>query len=65
MLQVQCVECQKQFWVKGHTTPDSFTDPGETVTELECNDELCKCLQDGGEFEVVDEEHETFDDDCL
>lgn len=65
MLQVQCEKCQKQFWVKGYTTPDGWTDPGEVVTELECQDELCQCLQDGEAFSVVDEEYETFDDDVI
>jgi hypothetical protein len=65
MLQVQCDKCQKQFWVKGYTTSDSFSDPAEVVTELECQDELCQCLQDGEAFSVVDEEYESFDDDVI
>lgn len=47
------------------TTLDGFYEPGEVVTELECVDELCQCLQDGDEFTVVDESHETFDDDVI
>lgn len=65
MLQIQCDKCQKQFLVKGHTTPDGWTDPGEVVTELECQDELCQCLQDGEAFSVVDEEYESFNDDVI
>jgi hypothetical protein len=65
MLQVECEKCKQRFWVKGHTTPDGFYEPGEVVTELECVDELCQCLQDGEEFTVVDESHETFDDDVI
>lgn len=65
MLQVECEKCMNRFWVKGYTTPDGMTDPGEVVTELESHDELCQCLNDGGAFAVVDEEHESFDDDVI
>jgi hypothetical protein len=65
MLQVQCDKCQKQFWVKGYTTSDYFTDTAEVVTELECQDEICQCLKDGEAFSVVDEEYESFDDDVI
>lgn len=68
MLQIACEECGRRFWVDGYTTPDSFTEPGEVVTDLEPVDEddaLCLCLQDGSEFSVVAEEHPTFDDDVI
>jgi hypothetical protein len=51
--------------VEGYTTPDGFWEPGEVVTELECEDELCQCLQDGEAFTVVDESHPVFDDDVM
>jgi hypothetical protein len=65
MLEVECEKCKRHFSVEGHTTADSYTEPGEVVTELACDDELCQCLQDGGEFTVVDESHRTFDDDVI
>lgn len=40
-------------------------EPGEIVTELECVDELCVCLQDGGAYTVLDEEITRFDDDVI
>jgi hypothetical protein len=66
MLQVECDQCKRRFWVKGHTTPDSWDEPGEVVTELEVSDEpLCACLMEGGSFAVVDESHPSFDDDVI
>lgn len=65
MIQVQCSTCQQTFWVEGYTTPSAWDDTGEVVTELESKDPICQCLQDGAEFAVIDEEHETFDDDCI
>lgn len=65
MLQIECEVCKRRFWVEGHTTPDIWTGPGEVVTELISEDELCPCLNDGGSFEVVDESHQQFDDDVL
>lgn len=65
MLKVECEKCKQKFWVKGHTTPDSWEEPGEVVTDLESKNDLCQCLQDGEGFTVVDEEHETFDDDVI
>lgn len=65
MLEVECDKCKQRFWVKGHTTADSYTDPGEVVTELESNDPLCSHLDDGDSFTVVDEYHATFDDDVI
>lgn len=65
MLEVECDKCKRRFHVEGYTTPDGFWEPGEVVTELECDDELCQCLQDGASFAVTDEEHPTFDDDVI
>ena len=65
MLEVECEKCKRRFFVKGWTTPDSWSEPGEVVTELECEDELCECLQSGEGFTVVDESHATFDDDVI
>ena len=67
MLVIECGECHKQFVVKGYTTPDSFSEPGEVVTELEtCDDEeLCDCLKNGIEFNILDEDYEQFDDDVI
>lgn len=65
MLTIRCVKCRNQFHVVGHTTPDSYEEPGEVVTDLECIDKLCDCLMDGAEFDVIDEDHETFDDDVI
>ena len=65
MLEVECEKCKRRFNVKGYTTPDGFYEPGEVVTELECADELCQCLQDGEAFTVVDESYDTFDDDVI
>ena len=64
-LEIECETCKAHFNVKGHTTPDGLYDSGEVVTELECADELCKCLMDGGQFTVVDESHASFDDDVI
>lgn len=64
-LEIECEKCKQRFWVKGHTTPDSYFDPGEVVTELECDDELCECLKEGESFTVVDESTEVFDDDVI
>jgi len=55
MLQVECEKCKEKFWVAGYTAPDSWINPGEVVTELECLSTLCPCLQDGEAFTVVDE----------
>ncbi len=65
MLEIECESCKKRFFVKGHTTPDTWTEPGEVVTDLECYDELCQCLQDGESYVVVGEDRETFDDDVI
>lgn len=65
MLLIECDTCEREFLVKGHTTPDSWTDPGEVVTDLECDTELCSCLMEGSSFTVVEETHDTFDDDVL
>lgn len=63
MLLIKCLTCEKEFWVKGYTTPNSWMESGEVVTDLECDDPLCNCLNDGDDFEVLDEEYETFPDD--
>ncbi len=65
MLEVECDACHKRFFVKGHTTPDGFFDPGEVVTALESDDELCECLNNGNSYSVVDESHESFPDDVI
>lgn len=65
MLEVECETCKQRFWVKGYTTADSHMEPGEVVTELECNDPLCEHLEAGGSFAVVNEEHATFYDDVI
>jgi len=65
MLEVECETCKKRFFVKGHTTPDSWEEPGEICTDLESDDELCEHLNDGGEFSVVDETHRAFPDDIV
>lgn len=65
MLQVECDTCKRKFWVHGHTTPDGWTDPGEIVTELKCEDELCQCLQAGDAYSVVDESYEMFGDEVI
>ena len=67
-LQIKCCDCEKLFCVDGYTTLPTHWEPGETVTELEPVDEdveLCECLADGADFEVVDEDHQTFDDDVI
>ena len=63
MLLIECNKCKKQLWVKGYTTPDSFYESGEVITELECEDELCECLENGETFAVIKESHPTFPDD--
>lgn len=65
MLYIECEKCKKRFWVKGYTTPDSWSEPGEVVTDLESDDDLCECLNDGEAFSVIEESLETFDDDVL
>ncbi len=68
MLEVTCDKCGKVFFVKGHTTADSWTEPGEVVTDLKLLDEtetLCDCLMNGESFCVTDEEHEICDDDVI
>lgn len=65
MLEIVCDNCGAHFVVKGYTTPDSWTEPGDVVTDLELNDdteELCGCLMKGESFWVVNEE---FDDDVI
>lgn len=67
-LLVTCDNCGSSFWVEGFTTPDSWTEPGEVVTDLVLLDDtekLCDCLNDGESFGVEDEEHETFPDDVM
>lgn len=67
-LEIVCDNCGKRFIVEGYTTSDSFTDPGEVITDLELvddTDELCHCLQSGESFWVTDEAHERFDDDVI
>lgn len=63
MLHIECENCGKRFWVEGYTTPDSWMEPGETVTELESDEELCECINEGGDWILLDEEHQTFGDD--
>jgi len=68
MLTIQCDKCKQTFNVDGYTTPDTWDEPGEVITELELIDEtesLCDCLIDGETFTVLDESHETFDDDVI
>lgn len=65
MLEIQCDQCRTRFIVKGYTTPDAWMEPGEVVTDLESDDELCSCLQAGSSFTVVGESQATFDDDVL
>ena len=64
-LEIQCNKCQQTFHVKGYTTPDSYYEPGEVVTDLESDDPLCECLNDGCEFTVLSEDAEYFDDDVI
>lgn len=67
-LEIVCDKCGKHFWVDGWTTPDSFEEPGEVVSELKPLDEeieLCECLNDGESFAVIDEEDPAFDDDVI
>ena len=65
MLQIVCDACKCSFWVKGYTTPDTFDEPGEVVTELESDAKLCDCLENGGTFTIVNEEQQTFLDDVI
>lgn len=65
MLYIECDKCKKRFWVEGYTTPDSWTEPGEVVTDLETDEDLCECLNDGETFNVIEESLETFDDDVI
>lgn len=65
MLNVKCETCGQTFWVQGYITQDSYFEPGEVVTELECVDVLCDCLKSGEQYEVVDESVEYFDDDVI
>ena len=65
MLEIQCVKCGEKFNVVGYITPDTYSEPGEVVTELECDDPLCECLNDGGEFEVLSEGDTYLDDDVI
>ncbi len=67
-LEICCDNCGQRFIVVGYTTADSFTEPGEVVTDLELLDDdeqLCECLEQGGQFWVVNEDHETFPDDVI
>lgn len=66
MILIECRICKEQFWVRGYTTGDSWDEPGEIVTELIPSDDsmpLCDCLNDGGEWELLDEEIPQHDDD--
>ena len=68
MLEITCDNCAKKLWVKGYTTPDGWSEPGEVVTDLELvdeEDELCTCLQEGEGFWVSDESYESFPDDVI
>lgn len=68
MLEIVCENCGTHYFVKGYTTADSWTEPGEVVTDLELTDDtedLCDCLKGGESFWVVDEEHAVFDDDVI
>lgn len=67
-LEIACEKCGEHFLVTGYTTPDSRTEPGEVITDLELldeTDELCGCLLEGESFWVVNEDHETFPDDVM
>lgn len=64
-LEIQCNNCQRKFHVEGYTTPDSFYEPGEVVTELESMEPLCECLNDCGEYMVLSEDIQCFDDDVI
>lgn len=64
MLKIECEICKKRFWVDGYITPDTWYEPGETVTNLEgVDDEICDCLKDGCDFSIIDESYHIFDDD--
>jgi hypothetical protein len=64
MLLIKCNACSKEFWVKGHTTPGSFEDPGEVILQ-DCDppDDACNCWLEGSSFDVMDEETEDFPDE--
>jgi len=57
-LKVRCCKCKGSLWVRGYSTPDTFHEPGEVVTELAPLNgaDLCQCLMDGEEYEIVDED---------
>jgi hypothetical protein len=65
MLTIRCHGCGAVFDVEGYTTPDTWFEPGEVVTELRCHTALCICLRNGENYEVLSESHQTFDDDVL
>lgn len=65
-LQIKCVVCGKKFWVDGHQTPDSFTDPGETIiSDFASFEDCCEHIRETGSFDVTDYEMETFSDDVI
>lgn len=66
MLQIECHKCRQRFVVKGHTTSDSYYEPGEVIiSDDETFDECCECVKDGGEYDVVAEEIDHCDDDVI
>ena len=64
MLQIECDTCKEKFWVKGYSTFDTFTEPGELVIDdKEDFSECCQHIKDGAAYEVVDSSHDDIYDD--